>query len=90
MLGDMSCDFQTNRGVEVALMLQTDVTSARSSWGTWRVFGGARAPPSDHPLVRTAGPHQGEQRTAAAAGIFFLLNALTWLFSILILFEFRT
>lgn len=32
----MSCDFQTNSGVEVALMLQTDVTSARSSWESWR------------------------------------------------------
>lgn len=29
---DKSCDFQTNSCVEVALMLQTDVTSARSSW----------------------------------------------------------
>lgn len=70
MLGDMSCDFQTNSVVEVALALQTDVTSARSSWETWRLLDGARAPPSDHPLVRTAGPQQREQRTAAAAGLF--------------------
>lgn len=34
MLGDRSCDFQTNSVVEVALMLQTDVTSPRSSWKT--------------------------------------------------------
>lgn len=66
----MSCDFQTNSVVEVALVLQTDVTSARSSWETWRLLDGARAPPSDHPLVRTAGPQQREQRTAAAAGLF--------------------
>lgn len=85
----MSCDFQTNRGVEVALMLQTDVTSARSSWGIWRVFDGARAPPSDHPLVRTAGPHQREQRAAAAAG-FFKGTYYVAFFSILIRFKFRT
>lgn len=83
----MSCDFPTNSGVEVDLMLQTDVTSARSSWGTWRVFGGARAPPSDQTLVRTAGPHQGEQRAAAAAG--FLLSAFTWILILSIRFQFR-
>lgn len=70
MLGDMSCDFsQTNSIVEVALALQTDVTSARSSWEIRSLLDGARAPPCDHPWVRTAGLQQGEQRTAATAGI---------------------
>lgn len=55
--------------MEVALALQTDVTSARSSWENQRLLDGARAPPSDHLLVRTTGPQRREQRTAAAAGV---------------------
>lgn len=86
MLGDKSCDFQTNSGVEVALMLQTEVTSARSSWEIWRLFGGARAPPSGHEPVRTAGPQQREQRTAAAAGISVGTYYVAF-FGILIVFQ---
>lgn len=89
MLGDMSCEFQTNSCVEVDLMLQTDVTSARSSCEDEGVFGGARAPPSDHLPVRPAGPYQEEQRTAALAAVF--LKALpAWLLDILFLSQSRT
>lgn len=84
MLGDMSCDFsQTNSIVEVALALQTDVTSARSSWEIRSLLDGARAPPCDHLWVRTAGLQQREQRTAATAGIsegqWPLNEAFQWL-----------
>lgn len=76
MRGDMSCDFQTNSSVKVALMLQTEVTSARSSWGTWSLFGRAGAPSSAQIPVRTGGPQQGEQREAAAArSLWQLLGA---------------
>ena len=69
----MSCDFQTNSGVEVALMLQTGVTSARSSWETCR-----RLVEQERYLAAAQGSGQREeQRTTAAAGDFFFFFKAT-------------
>lgn len=71
MLGDMSCELQTNSGVEVALMLQTAVTSARSSWRKRGLCGGARAPPSDCALHQPAGGTKGWLRRREEEWISF-------------------
>lgn len=86
MLGDMSCDFQTNSGVEVALMLQTEVTSARSSWGT----GGFLMEQERHLAAKRWSRQQAHTRGNKGRLLqqdFYALT--TWLLSILIRLKFR-
>ncbi|MEQ2163203.1 hypothetical protein GOODEAATRI_027797 [Goodea atripinnis] len=82
MLGDMSCELQTNSGVEVALMLQTSVTSARSSWESWRLLVERERHLVTVLLHRVGGPQQEEQRKDCCCGRDFFKTLTVWFVNI--------